>query len=351
MKFHNIVLVLCAGLSFVTGASPSAAEEQNATEDQSANQMEFVIRISQQFFDDLVKDTVEDRTPINQFALGAHSVGTADTSARFHIILEPMKDRAEFLIRVTGQTQTSTVAQKRSVQIQVGSQTDFDGRAIVEYDGLKFTVPDGEVTANSNMWFEQVSSTRRRRVGRLFRRIVLRSANDSKPEALAMLNEQAEAGVSARFDEALDAFDKKLTKSFPLNEPCNCCFRRLSRGSTTCLQLQISCKPALGRRMRLCLNCLGAAKSRCTEPSSFGCDCPQTTHAWTGSRQYGMGRSDCSAVSASGMARRLLKRSTRWKQSESAIGGSSICILPRLGPTRAPRSSGHRIPDNPSNEM
>jgi len=106
VKLHIIVPVFCTGLSFVTGASLSGAEDQNAAEAQSANQMEFVIRISQQFFDDLVKDTVEDRTPINRFALGAHSVGTADTSARFQIILEPMKDRAEFLIRVTGQTQT-----------------------------------------------------------------------------------------------------------------------------------------------------------------------------------------------------------------------------------------------------
>jgi hypothetical protein len=147
---------------------------------------------------------------MDQFALGARSIGFAETSARFRITLEPLEEKARFLIQVTGQARASTVAHTRPVQVRSGSRTDFEGHAFVHYDGWEFRVPGGEVTASSEMWLGHIASRRRGLVGRLIRRIAPRSVDRKRPQALNLLRETTKARVAESFDQSLDELEREL---------------------------------------------------------------------------------------------------------------------------------------------
>jgi hypothetical protein len=225
MNVHQTACLFLAGLLALGGSSRVVGSVTDNPEiDVQSGETKVVVRISKQLFDDLVKDTIEERTPIDQFALGARSIGVAETSAQFRITLEPLAEEAKFLIQVTGQARASTVAHTRPVQVRSGSRTDFEGHAFVHYDGWEFHVPDGEVTASSEMWLEQITPRRRGLVGRLIRRIASRSVDRKRPQALNLLRETTKARVGESFDQSLDELERELQQVTPLEQTVNLLF-------------------------------------------------------------------------------------------------------------------------------
>jgi len=208
-------MTLMSTLAFVLGGAmntPVLAEED------APREADVVVRISKQLFDDLVEDAIVDETPIDKFALGARSIGTAKSTAQFRIHLKPMDTQARFRIEVTGETETATVAHSRSVQVPVDSQTNFEGHAYVDYDGWVFDVADGDISAESDIWMGEAQTSRRGVVGRVVRRIAARRSQQRRPQALWQLREETKTAVTDRFNESLRELEKELQQATPLEK-------------------------------------------------------------------------------------------------------------------------------------
>jgi hypothetical protein len=183
-----------------------------------------VIRLSKQLFDDLTRDEINTTMPVDRVVMGTRSVGTSEAKARVDIRLEPVQGQARFSLDVSGRITAATVALSRPVRVHCSSSSDFCGSATIEFDGLKFHVPDGQVTAEADVTVDQIATRRRGLLGRLIHRIAQREVEKRRPRAVALLERDTEAGVTEEFDLALDALEKKLQDVTPVEKTLHLVF-------------------------------------------------------------------------------------------------------------------------------
>jgi len=172
------VVIVVAGMNFVL-VLPTSSHAQEAAAPESPpptkppheNPFPLIVRIDKSALSPYIEEDYDELRPVDQYVLGAHTVGLSRTRGISRAELLPDTDAAAFFVRFTGSTVSETMSTQEPGVVYGRTFTQFVCKQRVEFDPRRGFVEAGMPTieGDTQLVYDGFGSTRR-----LGRRLIVR---------------------------------------------------------------------------------------------------------------------------------------------------------------------------------
>ena len=163
-----------------------------------------VLRISPQVLAPLVDRPFEWNSPVQETVLGADVTGASKASGKVSLELLPDSKEAILQIVLHGQSIAQTIAAEGPARVRSQSRTPFVAKKRILLDAKGFRSLPAEVEAHARTQVEGVGSTLPGVRGRIVERVAQRRAEQARPVAEHVAEDDVIRQVADAFDKAVD---------------------------------------------------------------------------------------------------------------------------------------------------
>ncbi len=160
---------------------------------------------------------VDQKSKINEEVLGAHVTGTCHTTGTVQIKLTPNPTKAAFQLTLTGESVSDTIGTHGPAQIGSHAVTKYKAVKPIIFDGDSFETSPAEVTADTDLKINNVSSTAPGIRGRIVTKVATRRVQEAYQQSRQITSQRTIKHVSRQFDAAVQEHLDKLNSDLRLN--------------------------------------------------------------------------------------------------------------------------------------
>lgn len=220
-------MALC--LAFVASGRAEGQQPPSGgdTKQDDAREIGIVLRISDQLFEELTRDTVTSAFPVRRNVDGrmvyGDAVGEGTTSVRLEV--SDSDADAEIIVAVKGTTNARLYSRVGPVTVHFSTRGQFDSELRLHFDGIRYHADPATSTSRNCSTVDRVCARRRGPVGKLVERVGGRMADNAIAEVNEVIEDVSVEILNETFDEAAvelvaelnqtTEFEKQIAKYFP----------------------------------------------------------------------------------------------------------------------------------------
>ena len=177
-----------------------------------------MLRVTKQHFDDMTRDEFHETVPIARPLLSAWVSGAALVQGRVKVEMEFNEGQAAFVLKLDGDSRSTTVSSARSIRIHGGGTSTFHVEKRILFDGISFNGQPTTVSLTNDSHICRICSTRRGMVGRLAVRVARRRVRKMRPQALRIVERDSRTLIRDQFDQLAGELIQELNKTTPFEQ-------------------------------------------------------------------------------------------------------------------------------------
>lgn len=178
-----------------------------------------VWQVSEEALNRRSHEAIEHESQVNGVILATHVVGTAKTTGKPRVCLVDCDTGPTVKVMFSGETVSRTTGYHFPVVIYSRSRTDFTVEKLVSLDQLNdVAAHPTKFQATTDVVTENITTSRRRLLGKVVLRKAWQAVAASEPQAKAIAQRDAQRQIVAEFEKALKVRIEKMKKEMSLRD-------------------------------------------------------------------------------------------------------------------------------------
>jgi len=178
------------------------------------------LQISQAALSPLAAKPLYRRSPVRLHVLGTHFTGTADTSGKLNLTLQPSSEHASILLTVRGTCVARTVGRNGPAVIHSTGTTWFTATKTITLHGHRgLDTGPTRIWAKTSTRVNHISSTVGGLRGRIVRRVAGNRSRQLHSQGTEIARQNAQTRIAAAFDRGVEQLVAELQRELYVIEP------------------------------------------------------------------------------------------------------------------------------------